>query len=133
MPIRETPILDDYDCDEDDQMGHTHTSTPNQVHNQLSDGKVLGLEEYGPSQGTLNHSQHTDSLRKGEDSVQHSLDKRALDPKQETVDALMRRFKESFRTNTTPEISHFQHNVTHNSSTGRNRGPSHTRGKTKAH
>uniref|UniRef100_A0A8K9XEI7 Astrotactin 2 n=1 Tax=Oncorhynchus mykiss TaxID=8022 RepID=A0A8K9XEI7_ONCMY len=60
MPIRETPILDDYDCDEDDQMGHTHTSTPNQVHNQLSDGKVLGLEEYGPSQGTLNHSQHTD-------------------------------------------------------------------------
>uniref|UniRef100_A0A8C8GD77 Astrotactin 2 n=1 Tax=Oncorhynchus tshawytscha TaxID=74940 RepID=A0A8C8GD77_ONCTS len=58
MPIRETPILDDYDCDEDDQMGHTHTSTPNQVHNQLSDGKVLGLEEYGPSQGTLNHSHH---------------------------------------------------------------------------
>ncbi|KAK6305311.1 hypothetical protein J4Q44_G00240910 [Coregonus suidteri] len=76
MPIRETPILDDYDCDEDDQMGHTHTSTPNQVHNQLSDGKVLGLEEYGPSQGTLTHSQHTDSLRKGEDSLQHSLDKR---------------------------------------------------------
>uniref|UniRef100_A0A8C7TX94 Astrotactin 2 n=1 Tax=Oncorhynchus mykiss TaxID=8022 RepID=A0A8C7TX94_ONCMY len=35
MPIRETPILDDYDCDEDDQMGHTHTSTPNQVHNHL--------------------------------------------------------------------------------------------------
>uniref|UniRef100_A0A8K9XDW1 Astrotactin 2 n=1 Tax=Oncorhynchus mykiss TaxID=8022 RepID=A0A8K9XDW1_ONCMY len=82
MPIRETPILDDYDCDEDDQMGHTHTSTPNQVHNQLIDGK--------------------------------------------TVEALMQRFKESFRPNTTMEIAHFQH-VTHSSSTGRKRGPSHTR------
>uniref|UniRef100_A0A8C7FC56 Astrotactin 2 n=1 Tax=Oncorhynchus kisutch TaxID=8019 RepID=A0A8C7FC56_ONCKI len=60
MPIRETPILDDYDCDEDDQMGHTHTSTPNQVHNQLIDGKVQGLDEYGPSQGTHTHNQHTD-------------------------------------------------------------------------
>uniref|UniRef100_A0A4W5LGC0 Astrotactin 2 n=2 Tax=Hucho hucho TaxID=62062 RepID=A0A4W5LGC0_9TELE len=79
MPIRETPILDDYDCDEDDQMGHTHTSTPNQVHNQLIDGK------------------------------------------QETVEALMQRFKESFRPNTTMEIAHFQH-VTHSSSTGRKRG-----------
>uniref|UniRef100_A0A8C8LL10 MACPF domain-containing protein n=1 Tax=Oncorhynchus tshawytscha TaxID=74940 RepID=A0A8C8LL10_ONCTS len=68
MPIRETPILDDYDCDEDDQM--------------------------------------------------------ALDPKQETVEALMQRFKESFRPNTTMEIAHFQH-VTHSSSTGRKRGPSH--------
>uniref|UniRef100_A0A8C8LL36 MACPF domain-containing protein n=1 Tax=Oncorhynchus tshawytscha TaxID=74940 RepID=A0A8C8LL36_ONCTS len=57
MPIRETPILDDYDCDEDDQM-------------------VQGLDEYGPSQGTHTHNQHTDSLRKGEDSLQHSLDKR---------------------------------------------------------
>uniref|UniRef100_A0A673WXB8 Astrotactin 2 n=1 Tax=Salmo trutta TaxID=8032 RepID=A0A673WXB8_SALTR len=60
MPIRETPILDDYDCDEDDQMGHTHTSTPNQVHNQLIDGKVQGLDEFGPSQGTHTHNQHTD-------------------------------------------------------------------------
>ncbi|XP_055730361.1 astrotactin-2-like isoform X1 [Salvelinus fontinalis] len=126
MPIRETPILDDYDCDEDDQMGHTHTSTPNQVHNQLIDGKVQGLDEYGPSQGTHTHNQHTDSLRKGEDSLQHSLDKRALDPKQETVEALMQRFKESFRPNTTMEIAHFQH-VTHSSSTGRKRGPSHAR------
>ncbi len=51
----------------------------------------------------------------------------ALDPDQESVEALMQRFKESFRTNTTMEITHFQ-NVTHSSSTGRKRGPAHTRG-----
>uniref|UniRef100_A0AAQ5Y848 MACPF domain-containing protein n=1 Tax=Amphiprion ocellaris TaxID=80972 RepID=A0AAQ5Y848_AMPOC len=45
MPIRETPILDDYDCDEDDQCGHSLNSTPNQLHNKLSDGKVL--DDYG--------------------------------------------------------------------------------------
>uniref|UniRef100_A0A8K9XAT8 Astrotactin 2 n=1 Tax=Oncorhynchus mykiss TaxID=8022 RepID=A0A8K9XAT8_ONCMY len=78
MPIRETPILDDYDCDEDDQMGS----------------------------------------RRGAETP--------FDPKQETVEALMQRFKESFRPNTTMEIAHFQH-VTHSSSTGRKRGPSHTR------
>uniref|UniRef100_A0A8C8GD70 MACPF domain-containing protein n=2 Tax=Oncorhynchus tshawytscha TaxID=74940 RepID=A0A8C8GD70_ONCTS len=51
MPIRETPILDDYDCDEDDQMGHTHTSTPNQVHNQLMAGSVFGRQGDSGSEG----------------------------------------------------------------------------------
>uniref|UniRef100_A0A671VBE5 Astrotactin 2 n=1 Tax=Sparus aurata TaxID=8175 RepID=A0A671VBE5_SPAAU len=35
MPIRETPILDDYDCDEEDPGGHSHNSTPNQLHNKF--------------------------------------------------------------------------------------------------
>uniref|UniRef100_A0A6Q2XJK5 MACPF domain-containing protein n=1 Tax=Esox lucius TaxID=8010 RepID=A0A6Q2XJK5_ESOLU len=69
MPIRETPILDDYDCDDDDQVGQTQTSTPNQVHNQLSDGKGQYLQEYGPSQETHIHNQQTDGLRKVAGSV----------------------------------------------------------------
>uniref|UniRef100_A0A8C1SDK7 Astrotactin 2 n=1 Tax=Cyprinus carpio TaxID=7962 RepID=A0A8C1SDK7_CYPCA len=111
MPIRETPILDDCDCEEDEQPGH------------LLDGKAH-LEDDLCSQGT--HS--VDSLGKGmgEANHKHSLDNRALDPDQESVEALMQRFKESFRTNTTMEITHFQ-NVTHSSSTGRKRGPAHTR------
>uniref|UniRef100_A0A3B5LLT1 Astrotactin-1/2 N-terminal domain-containing protein n=1 Tax=Xiphophorus couchianus TaxID=32473 RepID=A0A3B5LLT1_9TELE len=45
MPIRETPILDDYDCDEEDGVGHSLNSTPNQLHNKFNDGKIL--DEYG--------------------------------------------------------------------------------------
>uniref|UniRef100_G3PWE0 MACPF domain-containing protein n=1 Tax=Gasterosteus aculeatus aculeatus TaxID=481459 RepID=G3PWE0_GASAC len=45
MPIRETPILDDYDCDEDEPCGHSMNSTPNQLHGKLSDGKAQ--EDYG--------------------------------------------------------------------------------------
>ncbi|KAL0965497.1 hypothetical protein UPYG_G00282070 [Umbra pygmaea] len=77
MPIRETPILDDYDCDEDDHIGHTHNSTPTHVHNQLSDEKVQCLEIYRPSQETHSHSQHINSLRKGKDILQHCRDKNA--------------------------------------------------------
>ncbi|KAG7270802.1 hypothetical protein CRUP_001536 [Coryphaenoides rupestris] len=51
-----------------------------------------------------------------------------VDPKHDSVEDLMQRFKESFRTpNTTMDMSHFQHS-THSSSTGRKRGPTHTRG-----
>ncbi|KAJ7987287.1 hypothetical protein DPEC_G00337160 [Dallia pectoralis] len=151
MPIRETPILDDYDgCDDDDQVGHTHTSTSNQVHNQLSDGKGQYLEDYRPDQETHTHNQlsdgkgqyledyrpdqeththnqHADSLRKGEDIFQHCLEKNSLDPKQESVEALMQRFNEGFRTNTTMEIGHYEHNAIHSSSTGSKRGPHHNR------
>uniref|UniRef100_A0A673L1I6 MACPF domain-containing protein n=1 Tax=Sinocyclocheilus rhinocerous TaxID=307959 RepID=A0A673L1I6_9TELE len=61
MPIRETPILDDCDCEEDEQPGH------------LLDGKAH-LEDDLCSQGT--HS--VDSLGKGmgEANHKHSLDKR---------------------------------------------------------
>uniref|UniRef100_A0A3B4UE92 Astrotactin 2 n=1 Tax=Seriola dumerili TaxID=41447 RepID=A0A3B4UE92_SERDU len=51
MPIRETPILDDYDCDEEDQGGHSLNSTPNQLHNKLNDGKVQ--EDYGVNIGVF--------------------------------------------------------------------------------
>ncbi|XP_071393474.1 astrotactin-2-like [Centroberyx affinis] len=128
MPIRETPILDDYDCDEEDPVGHSLNSTPNQLHTQLSDGKVQ--EDYGVGighgHGTQLHGGRSDILCK-EDGLKHTFDKRALGPKQESVEDLMQRFKESFRTpNTTMDMAHFQH-VTHSSSTGRKRGPSHTR------
>ncbi|XP_066507598.1 astrotactin-2-like [Hoplias malabaricus] len=115
MPIRETPILDDCDCEDDDQPG------------QLPDGK-LQLDEDFSSQGTRS----VDSLGKGgggEVNHKHTLDNRVMDPQQETVEALMQRFKESFRTNTSMEITHFQNTqLTHSSSTGRKRGPIHNRG-----
>uniref|UniRef100_A0A8C7YLW5 Astrotactin 2 n=1 Tax=Oryzias sinensis TaxID=183150 RepID=A0A8C7YLW5_9TELE len=57
MPIRETPILDDYDCDDEDGGGHSLNSTPNQLH-KLSDGNVL--EDYG-----LNIGGHTDTMSTG--------------------------------------------------------------------
>lgn len=61
MPIRETPILDDCDCEDDEQPGH------------LLDGKAH-LEDDLCSQGT--HS--VDSLGKvmGEANHKHSLDNR---------------------------------------------------------
>lgn len=61
MPIRETPILDDCDCEEDEQPGH------------LLDGKAY-LEDDLCSQGT--HS--VDSLGKGmgEANHKHNLDNR---------------------------------------------------------
>ncbi|KAF0022119.1 hypothetical protein F2P81_025628 [Scophthalmus maximus] len=71
MPIRETPILDDYDCDEDDQGGHSLNSTPNQLHNKLNDGKVH--EDYGVNIGI---GGHTDMMCK-DDELKHNFDKRA--------------------------------------------------------
>uniref|UniRef100_A0A672GE35 Astrotactin 2 n=1 Tax=Salarias fasciatus TaxID=181472 RepID=A0A672GE35_SALFA len=60
MPIRETPILDDYDCDDEDGGGHSLNSTPNQLHNKLSDGKVL--DDYGVNVGI---GGHTDTMSPG--------------------------------------------------------------------
>ncbi|XP_030641157.1 astrotactin-2 [Chanos chanos] len=106
MPIRETPILDDYDCEDDDHHAK-----------QLADGKLQD-DDYA-SQG----SRSVDSLGKGcEDK--HSLDTRDLDSKQESVEALMQRFKDSFRANAGTDMSHF----THSSSTGRKRGQTQIRG-----
>ncbi|XP_069369314.1 astrotactin-2 isoform X3 [Paralichthys olivaceus] len=122
MPIRETPILDDYDCDEDDQGGHSLNSTPNQLHNKLNDGKLQ--EDYGVNIGI---GGHTDMMCK-EDDFKHNFDKRAIDPNTESVEDLMQRFQDSFRVPNTPtDMSHYQH-VMNSSSTGRRRVPSHTRG-----
>ncbi|XP_028318628.1 astrotactin-2 isoform X2 [Gouania willdenowi] len=119
MPIRETPILDDYDCDEDDGGGHSLNSTPNQLHNKLNDGKIL--DDYGVGIGV-----HTDTICK-KDNMKHNCDKRGIDPSTESVEDLMQRFQDSFRVPNTPtDMSHYQH-VMHSSSTGRRRVPSHTR------
>ncbi|KAG7314898.1 hypothetical protein KOW79_022201 [Hemibagrus wyckioides] len=112
MAIRETPILDDCDCEDDEQPV------------QLLDGKIQ-LDEDFCSQGT--HSM--DSLGKGGSDVnhKHSLDNRVVEPQHESVEALVQRIKDSFRTNATMEITHFQ-NATHSSSTSRKRGPTQNRG-----
>lgn len=67
MPIRETPILDDYDCDEDEPCGHSLNSTPNQLHVKLADGKAH--EDYGINMG------HGDILCK-DNEIKHNFDKR---------------------------------------------------------
>ncbi|XP_026777781.1 astrotactin-2 isoform X1 [Pangasianodon hypophthalmus] len=112
MAIRETPILDDCDCEDDEQPG------------QLLDGKVQMDEDFC-SQGTRS----MDSLGKGgcDANHKHSLDNRVMDPQHESVEALVQRIKDSFRTNATMEITHFQ-NATHSSSTSRKRGPTQNRG-----
>ncbi|XP_072309229.1 astrotactin-2-like isoform X2 [Eucyclogobius newberryi] len=120
MPIRETPILDDYDGDEDDpnvQMS-SFNSTPNQIHNKLSDGKVQ--DDYGTIGG------HVDMMCQ-ENSVQRKFDTQAVDLDTESVEDLMQRFQDSFHVPNTPsDMSQYQH-VMHSSSTSRRRIPSHTR------
>lgn len=73
MPIRETPILDDYDCDEEDPGGHSLNSTPNQLHTKLhtklSDGKVH--EDYG--------IRHPDMMCK-DSEIKHNFEKRGKSP-----------------------------------------------------
>ncbi len=70
MPIRETPILDDYDCDEEDPGGHSLNSTPNQLHTKLNDGKVQ--DDYGVNIGI---GGHTDMMCK-DNEIKHNFEKR---------------------------------------------------------
>ncbi|XP_064436013.1 astrotactin-2 isoform X5 [Mirounga angustirostris] len=90
VPIRETPILDDYDYEEDEDL-------PRRANH------VSREDEFG-SQGT-----HTlDSLgRPGEEKGDFEK-KAAAEATQETVESLMQKFKESFRANTPIEIGHLQ-------------------------
>ncbi|XP_070408443.1 astrotactin-2 isoform X2 [Nothobranchius furzeri] len=121
MPIRETPILDDYDCDEDDGGGHSLNSTPNQLHNMICDGKVL--DDYGVN---VSIGGHSDIMFK-EDDIKHNFEKQAIDSNTDSVEDLMQQFQDSFRVPNTPtNMSHYQH-VMHSSSTGRRRVSSHTR------
>lgn len=69
MPIRETPILDDYDCDDEDPGGHSLNSTPNQLHNKLNDGRVQ--EDHGVNIGIGGHA---DMFK--EDELKHNFEKR---------------------------------------------------------
>uniref|UniRef100_A0A8C9Z9Q3 Astrotactin 2 n=1 Tax=Sander lucioperca TaxID=283035 RepID=A0A8C9Z9Q3_SANLU len=73
MPIRETPILDDYDCDEEDPGGHSLNSTPNKLHTKMSDGKVQ--EDYGVNIGI---GGHTEMMFK-ENEIKHNFEKRDPD------------------------------------------------------
>ncbi|XP_040487727.1 astrotactin-2 [Ursus americanus] len=90
VPIRETPILDDYDYEEDEDL-------PRRANH------VSREDEFG-SQVT-----HTlDSLgRPGEEKGDFEK-KAAAEATQETVESLMQKFKESFRANTPIEIGQLQ-------------------------
>ncbi|XP_037735413.2 astrotactin-2 isoform X2 [Chelonia mydas] len=89
MPIRETPILDDYDFEDEDEV-------PQQVEPGARE------DEFG--------SQVTRTLeslgRGGEEKPE--FEKKAAEATQETVESLMQKFKESFRTNTPIEIGQLQ-------------------------
>ncbi|XP_077593059.1 astrotactin 2 isoform X1 [Stigmatopora nigra] len=118
VPIRETPILDDYDCDDEDPVGRSLNSTPNQLHNKVNDGTIQ--KDYGIG------VDYGEDVK--EDDLTHSFHKRNIDPSREAVEDLMQRFQDSFRVpKTPPDISRYQH-VTHSSSTGRRRIPSLNRG-----
>ncbi|XP_032904772.1 astrotactin-2 isoform X3 [Amblyraja radiata] len=99
MPIRETPILDDYDCDEEE--------------NQLRPEACNRDDDFG-SQVTRT----LESLGRGEEKKPCYA---AADVTQDTVQSLMQRFQESFRTNTPIEISHLQQ-APRSTSTGRKKG-----------
>ncbi|XP_036384266.1 astrotactin-2-like isoform X1 [Megalops cyprinoides] len=124
MPIRETPILDDYDCEEDEHG--------EQLHNQLADCK---REDDSSSQ--LTHTMESLGKRGGRNHWENrtprdctspwSAGDPALEPQQEAVDALMLKFKESFHANTAVEIAHLQQ-ATHSSSTSRKRPHSRSQG-----
>lgn len=72
MPIRETPILDDYDCDEEDPGGHSLNSTPNQLHNKLNDGMIHA--DHGVNIGIGGHA---DIMYK-EEELKHNFEKRGM-------------------------------------------------------
>ncbi|XP_032425372.1 astrotactin-2 [Xiphophorus hellerii] len=121
MPIRETPILDDYDCDEEDGVGHSLNSTPNQLHNKFNDGKIL--DEYGVN---VSIGGHADIMCK-DDNIKHNFEKTAIEANTDSIEDLMQRFQDNFRVPNTPtNMSHYQHTV-HSSSTGRRRLSSRTR------
>ncbi|XP_035234487.1 astrotactin-2-like isoform X2 [Anguilla anguilla] len=118
MPIRETPILDNYDCEEDEQLerqqtDHLRSQTPDCARDADA-GWQAGHTPGGLGDEDLHHKMGLDN-------------KRVLDSNQETVEALMLKFKESFRTNTPIEIAQLQQ-VTRSSSTGRKRRRSRSRG-----
>uniref|UniRef100_A0A8P0S982 Astrotactin-2 n=1 Tax=Canis lupus familiaris TaxID=9615 RepID=A0A8P0S982_CANLF len=109
VPIRETPILDDYDYEDDEDL-------PRRTNH------VSREDEFG-SQVT-----HTlDSLgRPGEEKGDFEK-KAAAEATQETVESLMQKFKESFRANTPIEIGQLQP-APRRASAGRRKRRSKSRG-----
>ncbi|XP_042193251.1 astrotactin-2 isoform X1 [Callorhinchus milii] len=99
MPIRETPILDDYDYDDED--------------NQLRPEACNREDDFG--------SQVTRTLESLGRAEEEKPNLAAADVTHETVESLMQKFKESFRTNTPIEISHLQQ-APRSTATGRKKG-----------
>ncbi|KAF4019635.1 hypothetical protein G4228_011138 [Cervus hanglu yarkandensis] len=109
MPIRETPILDDYDYEEEDDL-------PRRANH------VSREDEFGSQ---VTHS--LDSLgRPGEEKGDFEK-KAAAEATQEPVESLMQKFKESFRANTPIEIGQLQ-SAPRSISAGRRKRRSRPRG-----
>ncbi|XP_063001040.1 astrotactin-2 [Elgaria multicarinata webbii] len=106
MPIRETPILDDYDYEEEE--------------NPLRPEHSCRDDEFG---GEM--MRPLDSL--GRSGEKPDYEKKAAEVTQETVESLMQKFKESFRTNTPIEIGQLQPAL-RSSSVGRRKRRNRPRG-----
>ncbi|XP_075761965.1 astrotactin-2 isoform X2 [Pelodiscus sinensis] len=89
MPIRETPILDDYDYEDEDEV--PQQAEPSAREDEFGSQVTRTLESLG---------------RGGEEKPEY--EKKATETTQETVESLMQKFKESFRTNTPIEIGQLQ-------------------------
>ncbi|XP_028570439.2 astrotactin-2 isoform X1 [Podarcis muralis] len=106
MPIRETPILDDYDYEEEENpLRPEHGCQEDEFASQMM--------------------QPLDSL--GRSGEKPDYEKKATEVTQETVESLMQKFKESFRTNTPIEIGHLQPAL-RSSSVGRRKRRNRPRG-----
>ncbi|XP_042335216.1 astrotactin-2 isoform X2 [Sceloporus undulatus] len=106
MPIRETPILDDYDYEEDE----------NPLRPEL---------RYQEDDFSAQMTRPLDSL--GRTGEKPDYEKKAAEMTQETVESLMQKFKESFRTNTPIEIGQLQPAL-RSSSVGRRKRRNRPRG-----
>ncbi|XP_039362305.1 astrotactin-2 isoform X3 [Mauremys reevesii] len=108
MPIRETPILDDYDFEDEDEV--PQRAEPGTREDEFGSQVTRTLESLG---------------RGGEEKPEY--EKKAAEATQETVESLMQKFKESFRTNTPIEIGQLQPAL-RNTSMGRRKRRSRPRG-----
>ncbi|XP_075628937.1 astrotactin-2 isoform X1 [Balearica regulorum gibbericeps] len=108
VPIRETPILDDYEDEEEEET--PRRAEPSTREDEFGSQVTRTLESLG---------------RGGEEKPDY--EKKAPEVTQETVESLMQKFKESFRTNTPIEIGQLQPAL-RSTSVGRRKRRSRPRG-----
>ncbi|RMB93490.1 hypothetical protein DUI87_30187 [Hirundo rustica rustica] len=108
VPIRETPILDDYEDEEEEET--PRRAEPSAREDEFGSQVTRTLESLG---------------RGGEEKPDY--EKKAPEVTQETVESLMQKFKESFRTNTPIEIGQLQPAL-RSTSVGRRKRRSRPRG-----